>query len=214
MKYNITNYLSLKEIKLLKSLIGTKLNKIFCDDVQLPNFSGIAITVVIDIFNTKIKIKNESVYEVDRDEYPKFKILNTFEEMPVVVEQTVKKIVNGIETYEKEKFLYKDLLYRKLIKEINVVRDIVKWNRDNNNWIVKADIGIRIILEDRSILLLAIDSLAGFIYVIDSQMDVLDEKNELSEYWGMKSENIDFLKREEISLSMLEIEELKKLSEH
>jgi hypothetical protein len=173
MQYQITNHLSQEQVNLLKGLEGSILNRIFLDDA-----GEFALSVVIDNSNVKLIIKNIPTVQLDGDEYPKL---------------TVERVT--VETQS-----YKEIIIGQVIKYILIIRDEVTWNNNNHNWYVHSDIGIRVILEDRELLLIAHDSLAGFIKIIEFKKPISDEHKGYEEYWSMKTDILESLKREEINV--------------
>ncbi|WP_196607471.1 hypothetical protein [Pectinatus frisingensis] len=81
-----------------------------------------------------------------------------------------------------------------------IIRDEASWQNNNSKWLIHSDIGIKIILEDRELVLLAHDSLAGLIKMIDLSETYPDQSELFEEYWSMKADMLESLKREEISL--------------
>ena len=173
MQYQIANLISPEQASLLRELEGTILNSIFLDDA-----GEFALNVVIDSSNKKLIIKNIPTVELDGDDYPK-----------LIVEQCT------VETKS-----YKEIIIGKVIKNILIVRDKATWYNNNDNWLVHSDIGVRVILEDKELLLIAHDSLAGFIKLIELKDPILSEDKVFEEYWSMKTDVLESLKREEISV--------------
>lgn len=173
MQYTMDNILSPKQISLLKNLEGATLNRIFIDDA-----GEFALSMFLDSSDTKLAIKNIPTIQLDGDEYPK-----------LMIEQS------AIGTK-----IYKEVIVNKVIKKVLIIRDEVRWQNNNKKWLINCDIGVKIILEDRELVLIALDSLAGLIKIIDLR-DAYPNKSELfKEYWSMKTDVLESLKREEISL--------------
>ncbi|WP_432718496.1 hypothetical protein [Pectinatus frisingensis] len=173
MQYTISNNLSLEQANLLKSLEGATLNRIFLDDA-----GEFALSVFFDSSDNKLVVKNIPTTQSDGDEYPKL---------------TVERAV--IETQS-----YREVVVNKVIKNVLIIRDEASWQNNNSKWLIHSDIGIKIILEDRELVLLAHDSLAGLIKMIDLSETYPDQSELFEEYWSMKADMLESLKREEISL--------------
>lgn len=173
MQYTITNNLSPEQTNKLKNLEGTTLNRICFDDV-----GEFVLSVLLDTPNNKVVIKNIPKTQLDGDEYPK-----------LALEQAT------IETKN-----YREKFISKVIKRILIIRDEASWQNNNDKWLIHSDIGIRIILEDRELVLIAHDSLAGLIRMIDLKGSYHDKNKLFEEYWSMKTDVLESLKREEISV--------------
>lgn len=173
MQYTMNNILSPEQTNLLKSLEGVTLKRIFLDDA-----GELALSVFLDSSDNKLTIKNIPTIQSDGDEYPKL---------------TVERA--AIETQN-----YKEIIINKVIKKVLIIRDEASWRNNNSKWLINSDIGIKIILEDREVVLLAFDSLAGFIGMIELRETYADTNKLFEEYWSMKTDTLDLLKREEISL--------------
>jgi hypothetical protein len=172
MHHTIKNHLSPEQFEMLKGLKGTVLKKVFIDDV-----GEFALSVLIDSSDRQLLIKNVPTIQSDRDEYPKLEI-----------EQAAREVHN-----------YKEVIIEKVIRNIIIIRDEAVWQNNNDKWIVNSDIGIKIILEDEKLLLVAHDSLAGFIKIINIKKEnFFNESKLLEEYWSMKTDLLDSLKREQI----------------
>lgn len=173
MQYTITNNLCPEQANLLKSLEGATLKRIFLDDA-----GEFALSVLFDSSDNKLVVKNIPTTQSDGDEYPKF-----------TVERT------AIETQS-----YREVVVDKVIKKVLIIRDKVSWQNNSSKWLICSDIGIKIILEDRELVLLAHDSLAGLIKMIDLKGAYPDKSEMFEEYWSMKTDMLESLKRDEISL--------------
>lgn len=173
MQYTITNNLSQEQANLLKSLEGSTLSRIFLDDA-----GEFALSVLFDSSDNKLIIKNIPTIQPDGDEYPK-----------LTIEQT---------TIETEG--YQEIVVDKMIKKVLIIRDEASWQNSNSKWLIHSDIGIRVVLEDGELVLLAHDSLAGLIKVIDLRENYSNKSELFEEYWAMKTDMLESLKREEISL--------------
>lgn len=173
MKYKIASCISQEQAKLLKGLEGSVLNRIFLDEV-----GDFALSVVIDSSNEKLIIKNCPTNELDGDEYPK-----------LVIEKCEVQI-NG----------YREIIVGKAIKNILIVRDEATWSVNDSNWLVNSDIGVRVIIEDKEWLFIAHDSLAGLIKIIEFSGSMGDKNALFEDYWSMKTDILESLKREEISI--------------
>jgi hypothetical protein len=173
MKYSITNQLNPEHLSMLKELIGVKIKKIYLEEV-----GEFELSVIINSDIGERVFKNIPTVELDGDDYPKFSISVANE---------------GMQNY-------KELIINEKIQSISIFRDEATWQINNNNWVINADIGIKIKLEDRELVLLAYDSMAGFIKFIDSSYNVGDKSKVFEEYWSMKTDKIDSLKRMELSL--------------
>ncbi|MGI5971174.1 MAG: hypothetical protein ACOX7P_05555 [Oscillospiraceae bacterium] len=173
MKYEIVNFISQEQTKLLRELKDEVLNSIFLIDA-----GEFALDVILNCSNVKLTIKNNPTVELDGDEYPR-----------LVVEKSTVDTRN-----------HKEIIVEKKIKNILIVRDEATWNNNKNNWLVHSDIGIKIILEDTVWMFFAHDSLAGLIKLIELKEHSEGENVLLEDYWTMKTDSLEVLKRVEISV--------------
>lgn len=174
MKYSITNHLNPEHLNMLKELIGVKINKILLEEV-----GEFELSVIIDSDDGEVVFNNIPTVELDGDNYPRFSIRTAHEEMQI----------------------HKELIFNETIQSISIVRDEAIWQKNNNKWVINTDIGIKIVLDDRELVLIAHDSMAGFIKFIDSSDNVVDKSKVFDEYWSMKTDKIDSLKRVEFIIN-------------
>ncbi|NHN35236.1 hypothetical protein [Paenibacillus agricola] len=172
MQHIIKNQISVEQIDMLKSLRGTLLINMLVDDA-----GEFVLSVLIDSPVSKLIIRNIPTNESDGDEYPKLKI-----------EQVSTAVSN-----------YKEAYTGKSIKDIIILRDIATWQNNSDKWMVDCDIGLKIIFEDDELLLIAYDSLAGLLKLLNPKEEQ-PVSELLKEYWSMKTDRLASLKREEIYL--------------
>lgn len=173
MHHKINNILSTEEAGLLKNLEGVTLKRIFLDDI-----GEFALSIFLDSLEYKLVIKNIPIIQSDGDEYPKL----------AVEKSTVEMQTN------------REMIFNKIIKKLFIIRDEVVWKSKNIKWLINCDIGVKIVLEDRELVIVVTDSLAGLIKIIDSREVCSDKSKLFKEYWSMKTDVLESLKREEISL--------------
>lgn len=174
MKYKILNTIQNQHCDMLKQLMGKKLKAINGEEPGEFSF-----TITLETSDLYLTLKNEPSLKDDDDEYPQ-----------IVLEIDQTNIDNNIakRTVENE------------IKDIVIVRNKVAWKSSNDEWEVISDIGIKLILEEEEFLFLMIDSLAGFIKVINSKGKIRLTESDIVEYWEFKTEVIESYELEEIRL--------------
>ena len=171
MQHEIINKLNQSQIEILKGLVGQTLYSVFVDEA-----GEFALSVVLDTGNKYISLRNIPTIQSDDDEYP-----------CLVVEETAANL--------KE---YKQITIGKNIEGINIVRDKTSWQYNKNKWYIESDIAIKISIKELNLLLVAHDSLAGFIKVINTKESLPNDV--FDEFWSMKTEMLDFLERKELSI--------------
>lgn len=171
MQHEINNKLNLTQVGMLKDLVGKTLNSIFVDEA-----GEFALSIVLDVEDKYIILKNIPSLQSDEDEYP-----------CLVVERTNVNVKD-----------YKQIDIGQNINKINIIGDKASWQYNNNKWFVESDIAIKICMKELELLLIAYDSLAGFLKIISTKE--LLSNNVFEEYWSMKSEKLDFLQRNEMSI--------------
>lgn len=174
MQYSVTNYLEPEQLDMLRGLLGVEICEMYLDET-----GDFILGVIIKSQDKKVAIHNIPNLQLDGDDYPRFSIGTANEEVQN----------------------YKKVIINETAQSIIIFRDEVIWQYNNIKWRVNSDIGIKIVLEEKKFIFIAHDSLAGFIKFIDASNTTADNSKIFDEYWSMKTNNIESLKRMELVLS-------------
>jgi hypothetical protein len=89
------------------------------------------------------------------------------------------------------------------LDRVTVLRDEVAWHRQRQGWKVIADIGLRLSLSGREIVILTIDSGAGFLMCRDVNDPSLLDNLSVERVWQFKADQLDNAIRREIDIETL-----------
>ncbi|GAC43432.1 hypothetical protein [Paenibacillus popilliae] len=172
MQHVIKNDITQEQIDILRSMKGASSLNLYIDEV-----GEFALNLVIESPDRKISIKNIPNNASDGNEYPKLKIEHTTTLSPD----------------------YKLIYVGKNLEDILILKDMATWKNNDINWIVEVDIGIKLVFQQEEFLLLAQDSLAGFLKLFRlNKMTPVDKIVE--DYWSMKTDKVDSLISEEMKI--------------
>ena len=171
MNYTIKTTISPSELDILKNMSGKKITKILTDEFNLE------VNLVIE--NSVVSVKNIVSNQADGDEYPQFQISQN------------RRLKNTC----------KEILIGRTIDKVIIFHETVRWSSDENNWEITADTAIKFQLRDSNLLLVAQDSLAGFVQIHYDYNE--DDKEILKDYWEMKTNVVDFLTRNYMEISQI-----------
>lgn len=172
MQHFIKNEIAQEQIDMLRSIKGASSLNVYIDEV-----GEFALNFAIESPDRTIIIKNIPINASDGDEYPKLIIEHATTPSPD----------------------YKLTYVGKVLKDIFILKDVATWQNNGVNWVIEADIGIKIIFQQEEILLLALDSLAGFLKVLRLNKTTPVEEI-VEDYWSMKTDKVNSLVRKEIKI--------------
>lgn len=173
MKYEITNVIDDLSINLLRSIKRTKPLNIYVEEV-----GELALQLIIESPDKKLCVKNTPVMASDGDDYPKL----TIEQAPIAPDDEMKRLYSCI-----------------ILDEIVIYRVEASWKRNGSIWNVKSDIGLKLVLQQEELLIIAQDSLAGLLRVIKLSNEQSINRI-LEDYWIMKTDYVDSLIRSELKV--------------
>lgn len=183
--YNFQILLSNSSLDLLHSTKNKCLQSIRC-------FEALPYSLHVNLYfpDMVLTIINNVIDQSDNDEYPSFEITN--ERVPRF------KITDrfGIEHPTPDFTEYK---YGFPVASIDIIRDTITFSYKKFNWHVEMDIGIHLKMIDKSILVVIVDSLPGFLVVFQGE-DCLNLVPSFEQQWVMKTENFESKRREIIKL--------------
>ncbi|TVX92184.1 hypothetical protein [Paenibacillus agilis] len=172
MQHVIKNDIIQEQIDILRGIKGASSLKLYIDEV-----GEFALNFAIESSDRTINIKNTPTNASDGDEYPKL-------------------IIEHATTLSPD---YKLMYEGNNLEDIFILSDVATWRNNNINWIVEANIGIKIVFQQVNFLILAQDSLAGLLKVFELNKTTPMEEL-LDDYWSMKTDKIDSLIRQEIKI--------------
>lgn len=172
MQHVIKNVISQEQIDMLRSFKGARSLNLYTDEV-----GEFVLNFVIESPDRKISVKNIPINASDGDEYPKLKIEHT-----TTPNLDCKLVYVGTD-----------------LKDIFILKDVASWQNNGFNWKIEVDIGLKLIFQKEEFLLVAQDSLAGFLnlFTLNKMTPV---KEILDDYWSMKTDKVDSLIREEMKI--------------
>lgn len=172
MQHVIKNVIAQEQIDMLRSIKGASWLNLYIDEV-----GEFALNLVIESPDRKISVKNIPIHVSDGDEYPKLII-----EHATTLNPDCKLMYVGTN-----------------LESILILRDIASWRNKGINWMVEADIGVKLVFQQEEFLFVAQDSLAGFLKVFKLNK-MTPVKEILDDYWSMKTDKVDSLIREEMKV--------------
>jgi len=171
-QYVIKNEIAQEQIDMLRSIKGASSLNLYIDEV-----GEFALNFSIEGPDRTINIKNIPINASDGDEYPKL-------------------IIEHASTPNPD---YKLTYVGKNLEDILILKDVATWQNNSTNWMVEADIGIKIVFQQEEFLLLAQDSLAGFLKVLRLN-NTTSVEEVLEDYWSMKTDKVDSSVRKEMKI--------------
>ncbi|KKO54059.1 hypothetical protein [Paenibacillus sp. DMB20] len=143
-------------------------------NLYIDEVGEFALNFVIEIPDRKISVKNIPINASDGEEYPKLKIEHVTTPNP-----DCKLIYVGTG-----------------LEDILILKDVASWRNNGDNWMVEIDIGIKLVFQQEEFLIVAQDSLAGFLKLFKLNK-MTSVKEILEDYWSMKTDKVDSLIRDE-----------------
>lgn len=172
MQHVINNVIGKEQVDMLRSMKDASLLKLYTEDV-----GEFSLNLVIVGPDRKLSVKNIPTYALDGDEYPELKI-----EQATTLNPDCKLTYVGTN-----------------LEDILILRDVASWQTNGVNWMVTADIGLKLVFQHEELLFVAEDSLAGFLKVFKLNK-MTPMKDILDDHWSMKTDKVDSLIREEIKI--------------
>lgn len=153
-----------------------KLRQIIRKSVSLfrdEEIGGFVRNIKISNCNMSCYIKNSSSLQKDEEEYPR-----------IIIERSVTGDVQ-----------WEHISYGKIIS-ISIIRDELTWVFKEDRWDVCLDVGIKFNFDDqeKDILLMAVDSLAGFMELKKCNIS----QGNPCEFWSLKTDEIESVCRREV----------------
>ena len=169
----IDNTFNDQDLSELRKLIGKRFS--ICGG---DNFDEMHLAVRFQL-ESDLYLMNIPTHRQDQDEYPLFSLTASLEN-----------------EYEGEE------LCTGVLEKVSLVRDEVCWTRENHiAWKVTQDVGIKFYFHDFEVLIMSVDSLAGFLKCkVSSQVEVPTAGEDLLDYWKMKVDELGSWKRTEMIL--------------
>lgn len=172
MQHVIKNDITQEQIDILRSTKGASSVNLYIDEV-----GEFALNFVIESPDRKISVKNIPINASDGDEYPKLKI-----EYVTALTPDCKLIYVGA-----------------ALEDVLILKDVASWRNHDVKWMVEVDIGIKLVFQQEEFLLVAQDSLAGFLKLFKLNK-MTSMKEILEDFWSMKTDKVDSLIREETKI--------------
>lgn len=172
MQHVIKNEIAQEQIDILKSIKGASSLNFYIEEV-----GEFALNVSIESPHRTVNVKNIPINASDGDEYPKL-------------------IIEHVTTPSPD---YKLTYVGENLEDILILKNVAMWRNNGINWAVEADIGIKIVFQQEEFLLLAQDSLAGFLKVLRLNKTTPVEEV-LEDYWSMKTDIVDSSIRKEMKI--------------
>lgn len=172
MQHVINNVIANEQIDILRGIKDASMLKLYIEQV-----GEFALNLVIESPESMLSVKNIPISASDGDEYPKLII-----EPATMLNPECELIYVGTN-----------------LENILILRDVATWQTNGINWVVEVDIGVKLVFQQEEFLFVAQDSLAGFLKVFKlNKMNPVE--GILDDYWSMKTDNVDSLKREEMKI--------------
>lgn len=131
--------------------------------------------IVLETEKEWVKIFGKVENEIDGDEYVRFEIerdaeIDYAEYIPIKIEN--------------------------ILEEAFILSDEVSWRRCENQWRVVSDVALLLIINGKKILLMAEDSLAGFVEIWRNEEDIKKKIEDEESVWtAFKTDRIDEVHR-------------------
>lgn len=176
MGFEMINTIERHDLSRIMELIGKRFS-IYAGD----NISNMYLAVRLQV-DTDLYLMNVPTAMQDKDEYPIFSLTTTPEN-----------------EYEWEE------LHTGVLEKVSLVRDEVYWKREGvSEWKVTQDVGIKFYFDNSEVLIMSVDSIAGFVKAnVNSKVEIPNTQEDMIDYWKMKVDDHEFdagWKRSEVFL--------------